>query len=358
MNIVYVYYDHPMDWISFQRQCAVPARAINRTKRHTAHLLSMQEFVKNSPDAIQLCDQADIIVIHRRLIGAVLSEVQKWKAKDKLIFLSLDLAVDYLKKEMSEYKFWFLGETDCDNGNCIFGKEPIDPRPQEQLLWGLRLIDGVIASNERLVDDFANHVKATYIPSFIEVDQYLKQTPFGHQNLLIGLGGDKNHLPGFRKSGVLEALSNLLHKRKDVNVVVFGGDQRVYDELDAAPGQKILWPQINYNEWPRYLSRIDIGLAPVCGNFDLRRGYDRVIEYMIMKIPWVGSESPVFRKLSPYGWLVPNTASAWEQVMLEMIDHLQNYRVEASGEPYLFALSRDVDENINKILMAYEWLRT
>ncbi len=358
MNIVYVYFDHPIDHVSFQWYCAIPANAINRTQRHTARLLSMKDFVENSPVAEKLCGQADIIIIHRRLIGKVLSVIQKWKAQDKLIYLYLDFSVDYLVEEMSEYKFWYLGETACQNGDCLFGKDLIDPRPNEQLSWGLRLIDGVISSSERLADDFSHSVKSNYLPGFIEVDHYLNQTRSRHPGLLIGLGGDQNLLPGFRNSGVLEALGNVINKRNDVGVVVFGGDQRIYDAIQAPLSQKFLWPLINYEEWPRYLSKIDIGLAPACGDFDLRRGYERILEYMIMKIPWIGSDTPGYRKFSSYGWLVPNSVQSWEQVILEMVDHLEDYRIEASGEPYLFALSKDVDENINKILMAYEWLKT
>ena len=172
--------------------------------------------------------------------------------------------------------------------------------------------------------------------------------------IVIGLGGDGNHFPGIKNSGVLQALGKVIQQRIQVQIVVFGGDQRIYDHLPVSVSRKYLWPAIDQENWPRYLSQIDIGLAPLSGDFDQRSGSARLLEYMAMKIPWIGSESPVYRKFSQYGWLVPNSAEAWEKVIIDMIDHIKDYRVEAAAEPYLFALSHDIDENINTILMAYE----
>ncbi len=141
----------------------------------------------------------------------------------------------------------------------------------------------------------------------METDQYLKQTADAHDGFLIGLGGDGNHFPGIKNSGILQALGQVVQQRSQVQIVVFGGDQRIYDELPVSGRRKYLWPAINQENWPRYLSRLDIGLAPLSGDFDQRSGSARLLEYMVMKIPWIGSESPVYRKFSQYGWLVPNT---------------------------------------------------
>lgn len=354
MNIVYIYYDHPLDHLSFEWQCAIPAKAINRTHRHSAHLLSLKDFIQNTSQAQLLCESADVIIIHRRLIGAVLSAVQKWKAYDKKILLNLDTPVNALTPEMPSYDFWYGGKTTCKNGDCIFGDEPLDPKPIEQLSWALRLVDGVITPSERLSDDIGESIRCIHIPNFLETDQYLNQTADPHRGIVIGLGGDGNHFPGIKSSGILQALGQVVQQRSQAQVVVFGGDERVYDQLPVSARHKTLWPALPQAEWPRYLSRLDIGLAPLSGDFDQRSGSARLLEYMAMKIPWIASEGSVYRKFSRYGWLVPNLVDAWEKVMIDMVDHIQNYRVEAAAEPYLYALSNDIDENINTILMAYE----
>jgi len=74
---------------------------------------------------------------------------------------------------------------------------------------------------------------------------------------------------------------------------------------------------------------------------------------MISKTPWIASDQPCFRELSRYGKLVQNACSAWEVVMLKIIDNIDIMQKRAAGEPFLFALSQDVNENIDKVLRLY-----
>jgi hypothetical protein len=74
---------------------------------------------------------------------------------------------------------------------------------------------------------------------------------------------------------------------------------------------------------------------------------------MVMKIPWIGSDLPLHRDLARFGWMVQNTPAAWERALLEVVDHLEVYRSEATGESFLYALGQDVNENISKVLAAY-----
>ncbi len=83
MKIVYVYADNKREWNCSEWRCAVPARAINRTKNHQASMLYIQDFNKNTPETVELCQDADIIIVQRNLIGPALSAIQHWKARDR-----------------------------------------------------------------------------------------------------------------------------------------------------------------------------------------------------------------------------------------------------------------------------------
>ena len=74
---------------------------------------------------------------------------------------------------------------------------------------------------------------------------------------------------------------------------------------------------------------------------------------MLMKIPWIASEGYPYHDLAPYGWLVQNTPHAWGRILSDMVDHLDDYRSEAGGEPYLSALGKDLDDNIEQVLSTY-----
>jgi hypothetical protein len=135
--------------------------------------------------------------------------------------------------------------------------------------------------------------------------------------------------------------------------MICGDNQRVFDQLPIPDGQKILHPRVPYTEWPQVLAKFDLGLAPLHGPYDERRSWIKVLEYMVMKIPWAASEGPAYGELRPYGWLVKNTVSGWERVLLDMVDHLDDYRAEAGREPYLFGIGQGVDENVDRVIATY-----
>ncbi|MCL4559574.1 MAG: hypothetical protein M1281_03035, partial [Chloroflexi bacterium] len=152
---------------------------------------------------------------------------------------------------------------------------------------------------------------------------------------------------------VLAALERVCQKRSQVRVAVWGEDSALLDQLSIQLAQKFRPTGFDQWGWPRQLAYIDIGLAPVFNLAEERLRRQDVLEYMSMKIPWLASEFPDDRELRPYGWLVQNSASAWERVLLDMVDHLEAYMDEAAGEPYLFGISQALDENLNKVLSIY-----
>jgi hypothetical protein len=74
---------------------------------------------------------------------------------------------------------------------------------------------------------------------------------------------------------------------------------------------------------------------------------------MVSKIPWIASDLVPLRPLSLYGKLVQNSSSNWEAAILNALDQLGVYKKKAAGEPFLFALSQDVNGNIDKVLKLY-----
>jgi hypothetical protein len=138
-----------------------------------------------------------------------------------------------------------------------------------------------------------------------------------------------------------------------VRVVICGNDRQIFDRLPLPEGQKFFQAWLSPEKWARLLSNFDIGIQPVAGEYAHRRGCSRLNEYMVMKVPWLASEGPAHQDLRSYGWLIHNTPSAWERMLLDMVDHLEDYRAEAGRESYLYGLSQGIDENVQTILGTY-----
>ena len=72
-----------------------------------------------------------------------------------------------------------------------------------------------------------------------------------------------------------------------------------------------------------------------------------------MKVPWVASAGPAYGDLRPYGWLVENKAAAWERVLLDMVDHIDDYKAQAGRDPYLHALSMGIDDHVDEMVQLF-----
>ncbi len=175
--------------------------------------------------------------------------------------------------------------------------------------------------------------------------------------IVIGWGGSLSHLESFHDSGVMSALQQVCQVRHNVKVMISGNDRRIFQSLPLPSQQKILHPWMPYDQWSSVLAQFDIGIAPLAGPYDERRSWIKVLEYMVMKIPWIASDGPAYYDLGSYGRLVENTTQAWRTALLEVVDHLESEKMRAAGQPYLFGLAQSVDENVNHIVDTYAAIR-
>lgn len=354
MIVTYIHSNSPSVQKCVQTRCRNLVSAIRRTGWHKAHLLDLGNFVSNTSKAQEICAESDLLVVHRFLYGPVIRMLQSWKARDKKVIIDIDEAVDRLPPESESYRFWNEGVPmqECP-GATIDEGQTIDPAPIEQLRLGLRLADAVSVSSTRLADDWAAYSNILHIPDYLNLDQYLTVKQFHPGEIWIGLSTEGLSAAVLEESGLARALEAVCRQRKQVRLYWVGADRLSADGLDISVRQKILLPAPGLETWPRVLAAFDIGLAPALGETALRAGWQRALEYMVMKVPWIGSDLPSYRELSRFGWLVHNSAEAWERGLLEVVDHLDAYQAEAAGEPFLFALGQDVHENVAKILAGY-----
>lgn len=353
MIVTYVHSICPADQFRVQLRCRNFADAINRVGWHTANLLDLNSFIQNTPDAQRICAESDLLVIHRYLYGPVLRAVQYWKARDKKVVVDFDQAINYLVQELPGHSFWMEGmpEEDCITG-LRFQERAIDPIPLEQFKWGLGLVDAAFVSSARLADDWAHYTNVQEIPDYLNTDQYpaLKQD---HENeTWVGLYNNTNY-NSLKNSGLLAALEKIGRERPQVKLVVCDSEALNAEMLGMPPAQVITYPPYLFEEWANILPKLDLGLAPICGDYDLRCSGIGLLEFMVTKIPWIASDLAPFRSFSSYGSIVQNSPSDWEVAIMNVVDHLGAYRKKAAGEPFLFALSQDVNGNIDRVLKVY-----
>jgi glycosyltransferase involved in cell wall biosynthesis len=307
------------------------------------------DFINNPVYARQVCESADIIVIHSILFGPILTEVNHWLAHNKIVVVDFDEAYNLIPPGNDRHLFWHHGQI---NRNEILA-DMIVPPPLAQFKTGLQKVHAAIAPSQRLADDWSQYTDVHYLPNYIDLDYYENVLSKPDDEIIVGWGGEPAFTRAFSASGVAQALQRVCQARPAVKVMICGGDLDIEDQLCLPPEQLIHQAWVPYDEWGCLLSRFDIGIAPLCGSYDDRRSWIRVLEYMVMKIPWVASDGPAYRDLKQYGILVDNNPEVWEQALLELIDHRDSYRKEAAGAPYLFGVSQSIDANVERVLAVY-----
>jgi len=354
--ITYIHSNNPEDELRVRLRCRNFADAINRIGWHSAHLLDLDSFIQNTPEAQKICSVSDLLVIHRYLYGPVLQALEYWKARDKKVIVDFDQAINHLTPDMASHSFWLEGRPLANIGysDNAQGNES-EQIPLEQFKWGLGLIDAAIVSSTRLLVDWAQFADVHEIPDYLNADQYpgFKQV---HENeIWIGLGNG-TRMASVKDSGLLCALGSVCRQRSQVKLIVCDTGNAEDTVLDIQSSQLVSYLPNSFEEWADILPKLDLGILPICGDYDLRLGRINLLEFMISKIPWLASSQLSFRELSRYGRLVQNSAEAWEVAVLKAVDNIDALRKKASGEPFLFALSQDINENIDKVLKLFTYI--
>ena len=347
MKIVFVYADNQQEWNSSEWRCVIPAQAIDSHPDHQARLLAIADFANGTPQAQEMCQAADVIVVERNLFGPVLTAIMHWKAQGKGVIATFDDAYHLLPEDNLSHDFWLKGIARKErNGKVV--QETLDPPPITQFKWGLRMVDGAVVASQKLVEDWEAYTDVRHLPMYLDFSRYQDLPEKESDQVVIGWSGSLSHLHSF-STGILQALERVARARPQVKLKI-GNDRRIYDKLKVPEKQKELTPWVPYEEWPQVLSSYDIGLAPMEGEFDARRSWVKVLEYMAVKVPWVASRCPAYQELEEYGVLVENSTGDWEEAIFSMSDNLERQKNHASGKPYQFAIDHCIENNVETII--------
>jgi hypothetical protein len=204
-----------------------------------------------------------------------------------------------------------------------------------------------------MLDPFNHYTQAFWVPDYIDLDRYITVQTAPHDGIVVGMRLVEGQIARLTNCGLLDGLKHVCQARPELRLLAWNSRGQVVDLSQAAELSWMTPFSVNHAEWPDPLAYVDIGLAPLTRSSDIWRGWSELLEYMVMKIPWLASEGPAYYDLRSYGWLVRNNPGSWERVLFDMVDHLDAYRAEAAGEPFLFGISQGIDENVETLLTAY-----
>jgi hypothetical protein len=351
MIVTYVYPTEAENWEGVEWRCNMPARAINRTGVHKANVITDVDFSYHSDRCITSCLESDVIVIYKKIYGRTISAIHHWQARDKTIIVDFDEAYQLLDKHSDDYLFWFEGMQRTKENNLKF----ISPAPMTQFKWGLKLVDGITVSSERLANDWISFNEIAVVPNYIALESYTApKSKRKNGNFVIGWHGNNEQLCSLKDTGALDAIEKILDHYPDITFTIHIDDQYEKNFESLNHSQIKIIENICKNDWLEALTKIDIGIIPLNGQFDQRKAMRTSLEFMVMKIPWLGSQKTIFHDAETISSLVDNSSDSWYEKLLEVIIHYDGYKEFALQEPFFFGIGKSADENIGKTINTYK----
>lgn len=352
MIVTFVHADGPMEFNSANWRSVIPAQAFNRTKRHKAYLIGIQEFTSHPPIAEYHCEESEAIILQRGCMPPTWPAIEYWRQRGKVVIADIDDGYPQIDQTHPAFNFWHRGITRDEAG------QPVQmPRPAIiDMAEGLKRVNGLTSPNRLILDDWRKHtgVKGAFIPNYPDLSVYKAERTRSIQEdgtLWVAWGGSAGHFQSFASSGILYALARVLAKRSHTRLIYMGSDPRVFEAIPLKDFQKIHLNWRKYQDWPAVMVNFDIGLIPTAGAFDDRRSYLKGMEYSLMEVPWIASKSPAYTDLAEYGTFVDNTPEAWAEALAQMIDKGPDETI--TRRAHKWARSMDIDNHVDEMANIY-----
>ena len=351
MNVLYIYADYPREWNCSRWNAIIPAKSINRLDGHEAKTIHIDDFIKNTPEIQKICSKANIIVIERNYFSDALTLMQYWKVRGKTILAVFDDAYDLIHPMNASYKFWNKSFIDIKNKEGEVKTLKMKPSPLTQFKWALKIVKGIQVPSVNLAEDWSKYNNTYYVHNFLDIDGYLNVQPLfpkKKNEIVIGWCGSMSHHYSFTDSGVLRALEKIAKQYPQVKILI-SGDKRIYDMINVE--KKTFSKFVPAKQWTPLLKSIDIGLAPLYGEFDKRRSWIKALEYMALKIPWIATNYLTYNEVKDYGKLTKNGYNNWIDAISDVIERYDYYKEIAETTGFEFAQSQSSYEKIKTVTL-------
>ena len=333
-----------------------PAKYINEKYPgiHSADTFHISQLSQWTPEAVESCQKADLVIIERNLFGDALIREMQLFLQNKPVALIWDDSYENICVENASYGFWHDSLVQHPDEKGQIQNIKIFPHNVTQLRRGARLAKAYMGPSRLLAEDWSKYTNAYRIYNYLDLERYPENAepllPF--KGITIGWCGSLSHVSSFTDSGIIPALTYVARKYDNVRILC-GGDKRIFDKLNLPDTKKIFQPYVPDEQWASLQKSIDIGLAPLTSTFDRRRSPIKVLEYMLLKVPWIATNFETYEELGEYGTLVENGIENWKKALCDAVENIDKYRELANGKAYEYALTQTYDKNIDKLLAVY-----
>lgn len=214
----------------------------------------------------------------------------------------------------------------------------LDPRNPQHTAWStqavnvlacMALADAVTVPTPGLARELRRElpgVKVYVVPNFLDLNtrNWKEGQPRLWEGLTIGWAGGSHHFGD--DAPIAEGLRAALRQRPGVRFAIMG-DPYMFKEWAQAigvPDRTVFLGSETFEEFPSFLARFDIGVAPLAPTrFNRCKSDLKLLEYGAWGIPYVASDIEPYSRYNREadgGGYLASSPKEWERYLLHLID--------------------------------------
>ena len=329
--------------------------ACYETQKAECKLIYSTDWVKQTKRNNELCSWADFIIVHRIAIRESINAIRKWREKGKVVILDFDDGYKQLNTDDGNPagEFWLLGKANVKIESQKY-QISLEEHPLKLLEEAIGVVNAVTVPSLQLVQDWKHFGNVFYLENYIKADRYV-HPKYQNDGIYLGWGGSLGHLMSFQHSGIVEAINKINNENPKVKLFLVG-DKRIIDKCKIK--NAIYKPYVVYYDWVKMLSQYDIGLAPLSGEFDMRRSPIKLTEYTTYGLPFVATNCHVYRNYfgTNSGIFVDNNEKSWYNGIFEVVENLDVFSARAIENIHI-GQSYDIAKNMDNVLDLYREIK-
>lgn len=328
MKIVWLVADLPGEWNTSAHRVMTPSKRLAQAGHH-CYVTHVAEIVtgKISDDTKKYIAEADVIVIERLPIAKLHGFIELQRKVGKQVWITFD--DNYALIPDTTSRTTWRGGKDVrtvysDSGAIL-----------NEFRKGLRLATGYMTPSKLLCQDYEMYnERGELVPNYLDPEAWSNLPPRNPDVITIGYGGTALHNVSLKDSDIIYALGKICKERPKVQVHLQPPFPDVVRMFNRAGVRYSLGQWERFDLWPKTVSQFHIGIAPLSGNYDMRRSNLKVLEYATLGIPWIATAGEPYADAHG-GILVSNQASIWYKALVELITNKSLYeKLSAEGRTW------------------------
>jgi glycosyltransferase involved in cell wall biosynthesis len=245
-------------------------------------------------DGVEEYPDADVLVMQRTAERQLVDSIPFFQERGIAVAIDVDDDLQHLPSGHAQFRYYARNMSGW-----------------RDLKRACRMADFVVASTPRIAEVYAPHGRSLVIRN--SVPKRFLEIEAERDGRTVGWGGTVFNHPGdlqVTRGGVGEAV-----RECGARFMVVGVKADVRQAL-RLPEEPVETGIVDFKEYPRYIARLDVTIAPLLDNsYNQAKSWLKILEASALGVPWVASNTPEYFQFvvqgGPLGYIARPKSKDW-----------------------------------------------